>query len=213
MAQFDDLYDRIMPMCPGADFPLVNQHIRYVVREFLKRSTYWREALPLILTKGTQQVRVVPAQDGDVAGILSVMLNERMYPLAKLSESCQRWGYLATQTAPREPCGYWHNTPSLIQFPDPIDIDRMAVVVIYKTISQDPTREFIPDDLMEEWSDSLAAGTIARMLALPGRTWSNSSMAQVYAQQYTRDSYQARALLRGGGQHGTTRVHMARWAR
>lgn len=213
MAQFDELYDRVLPMCPGADFPLVNQQIRYVVREFLKRSTYWREVLPVVLAKGTQQVRITPAQDGDVAGILSITLYGHQRPLEKLSESWQRWGSHATATQPREPCGYWHNTPSLVQFPDALDTDRTAAVVIYKTISQDPTREYIPDDLMEEWSDSLVAGTLARMLALPGRTWSNSNMAQIYAQQYTRDGYQARALLRGGGQHGTMRVHMSRWAR
>ena len=213
MAQFSDLYDRIMPMCPGADFPLVDQHIRFVVREFLKRSTYWREVLPVALACGTQQVRITPAQDGDVAGVLSITLHGALRPLHKISESLQPWASGAVSRQPRRPDCYWHNTPSLVQFPAPLDKDTGAIVVIYKTISQDPAKEFIPDDLMNEYSDSLAAGVIGRMLSLPGRTWTNTSQAQLYGNQCVRDMYSARALLRGGGEHGNMRVHFARWAR
>lgn len=57
---FSVLYDYVLPYVPAVDTPLVDYHIRRVVREFARRTTLWRRLINFTTVAGTAEYLLQP---------------------------------------------------------------------------------------------------------------------------------------------------------
>lgn len=67
---FNELYDLILPYVPAVETPLVDYHIRRVVREFCRRTTLWRHRVTITTQPGVNDYLLSPydATEGVIGG-------------------------------------------------------------------------------------------------------------------------------------------------
>lgn len=67
---FNELYDLILPYVPAVETPLVDYHIRRVVREFCRRTTLWRHRVTITTEPGVNDYLLSPydATEGVIGG-------------------------------------------------------------------------------------------------------------------------------------------------
>lgn len=203
MAKFKDLYDHVLPTIRGADLPLVDYHIRRVLRDFLKKTTTWREVIPVILAPGLTDYRISPASgSGQVGGVLSVVDPSTNRSLVGLTEGNRR----LISTDPGDPAGWYQLYPGIITFDRPPENPTTLDVSTYKVITLDPSDDYFPDDVYDNYADYIANGVMAQFQAMPAKPWSDPTMATVNNTLYKKAMYALRARIRAGGGSAPTRV-------
>lgn len=77
---FSDLYNYVLPYVPGVETPLVDFHIRRVVREFCRRTTLWRHRVELTTEPGVPDYILSP-YDATLGGATVMDSHESWIPL------------------------------------------------------------------------------------------------------------------------------------
>lgn len=192
MATFDDFYDHVLPYLPGAEKPIVDFHIRRAVREFLKRTTVWREVFSFntMIDEATYQLN--PTQ-GAVGTVMNVSIDTRWArPLAENKRDPYR--------SAGKPDSWYSLLPSVITlFPKP-NAEVPVLVEAAITVPLDSNDMFIPDNIMEEHAEAIAAGVISAMMLMPGKPWSQREAGAMYGRTFGSAIRETRGKLRDGGQ-------------
>lgn len=215
MALFSTLYDWVMPELPGCDIPIINFHIRKQAREFLRRTTLWREDVTITLVAGQALYPIVPIVPGvnpsdadtDVGvplGVLTVCVNNQ--PINPLTEQTRPADGVLIQ--PCQPNAWFQFTPDYIQFyPTPDNAATYtAIVQIYKTIPLTSTDLVMPDALYSHYMEILANGVKASLMGMAKKPWSNQELALVYNRMFADGVLSTRDKYRSGGQRSATRI-------
>jgi len=208
MATFKDLYDHVLPSVRGVDSPLVDYHIRRVLRDFLKKTTVWRETLPLLLTAGKTDYRLTPAASGQVGGVLRVYNRATGLPLHNRDEGCVVNGVVDAGA----PDQWWQVYPSLISFNRPPSESQQLDVEAYKVVTLDPADDYFPDDVYENFVEIISNGVMSALQMMPAKPWTDTTMATVNNALYKKATYALRAKIRGGGAGNHSRVQAPRFA-
>ena len=164
--------------------------IRAVVR-FCEESLVWKsteqEALDVV---AGQSEYTVPVPAGLTSGDVQVVhVNEAFYNGVRLpaitenalKEMYQDW---RTQTGtPRHRTQTEPNSIRLVPIPEAADAltNGLTVEATYKPAM---TATAIPNFIFNQYGFAIAAGALASLLSMPGRTWFNGELAGYYAQQY-----------------------------
>ncbi len=209
MANLASLYELVLPYLPGAEVPVVQLHARRVLREFLRRTTVWRErvtfntALPGV---GVSETYRYAPTSGEVAATLAVYVDGSSSPLPVATEATRANHRL--QPAP--PRGWYSNAAALLSFwPQPdavyaIEADVTLVIPIMQSAAGDDT---FPDDVFAEYGEDIAAGVIGYMMAMPGKPWTQMEAGQIYLRRYENRIRSLRGRLRDGGQPNASTMH------
>lgn len=211
MANFKDFYDYIMPALRGVEGPMVDFELRKAVRDWQRSTTMWREAVPLTLQVGKTDYRVEPKDSGITAGILSMPYPTDPSRSMDSIDEGHRWpeGYLPDAGVPD---GWWQLYPGVFRVNRAPDQAYPIMVLIFKQMSQDPSDDFIPDDLFDQYAEKIASGALSQLLAMPAKPWRDTTMATYHALQFTKAKQALRAKLRRGGSIASSRVRAPAFA-
>jgi hypothetical protein len=205
MAKFSDLYNEILPQVRGADEPIVDYNIRRVARDFLKATTLWRESIPVTLKAGMVDYVLVPNEGGLVAGILNLpRVDDASRTMNEINQGSQPPATYMPEAG--KPDGYWQLYPGTFTVNRPPDVDYPITVDVYKQPTQDPDDDFLPDSLVEYYYEPLAAGVLARLMAMPTKPWRDTTLATFFNTEYTKAKFAARAHVRNGAQRNNQRI-------
>lgn len=205
MATFADMYDFVMTEIRGVETTVVDFNVRKVTRDFLKRTTMWREVLQLPMTVGATAYRLVPHNGGIVAGVLSVGTRDGKFDgMPGLTENRLSAPGYAQQ--PGDATG-WHSLyPNVIEFREAPTEAYTLPIAVYKTLSLDPQDDLIPDEVFDNYAEVLANGIKANLQAMPSKPWTDMTNAQLNNTLYARATNAAIAALRRGGANTPQRV-------
>lgn len=222
MANFSVLYDWVLPELPGCDLPIVNFHIRKVVRQFLKRTTLWREDVAIVLVPGQSLYPVTPIvpgvtpsdSDTDVGvplGILTCTVNNQV--INPITEQTRPADGILVQ--PCQPNAFFQFTPDYVTFyPVPDNAATYtALLHIYKTIPLTAADQSMPDAIYSHYVEAIANGVKSSLMGMPKKPWSNIEMALTYNKMFADSTLALRDRFRSGGVRNATRITFPRFGR
>lgn len=200
MLPYLDWYDHTLPYLPGAETGVLDFHIRKILREFLRRTTVWRETITLTPLVGSYSYALVPANPGAiVAAVLSVGDSGNMNHFPVLPENYRPAPGYADASRPR---GWYVQALPYINLYGAIGPTGVQCVL---TLTLEPGVLEFPDFLLNQYSDIIGAGIVASMMAMPGKPWTQFEVAQVHWRRYVNGMLALRAELRDGGQPNSGR--------
>ena len=181
MAELADFLPDVLPWCPGVSVPLAERAVLHAVREFCEYSGWWRATelfetvtdesatgeYALTLAAGTQLVSVQnPVEHGGA----QVFLKSEAWLAENYSKDWR------TQTA--EQARFFtmtdKTTVRLVPYPTTAVADDLRVVKILKPALTAPT---VDDTVLEDWSEAVGWGAVARLKAQPNVAWTDQKDA------------------------------------
>lgn len=189
---FDDLYDFILPYLPGAEPGIVDLHIRRALREFLTRTTVWREVFEFNTVADTPTYQLQPTL-GKVGSVLGVTIDG--VPVTSIPE------HLRSSVMPAGVAQRWYGLlPEVISFyPVPAGVQAIKVEAAI-TLPVDGSLRQFPAEVYNEHAEAIAAGVIASMMQMPGKPWTQRDAALTYGRAFGSAIRDTRGKLRDGGQ-------------
>lgn len=192
---FSRLYDQVLPYIPGAELPIVDVQIRKALREFMKRTTLIRETFSFPTVNDSPNYQLTPSF-GQVASVLQVFIDNNVGDERELPPRGEDLRYAGLDNG--EPNSWWTSVPNLLSlYPTPNGAYTISVIAAI-TLKQDDT--VFPEELVTNYAEILAAGTISAMMAMPGKPWTSSPGSQSAGKTFSDGIKTIRGGLRDGGQ-------------
>lgn len=207
MTALTGYYDLLLPELPGCLTSLVNLHLREIAREFCTSTSVWKQAFDAInLVAGQPTYDLdAPEANSEVVRVTRMTVNS---VLLWDDTDLRQPGHLATEPK------YVRNKPPFTLTPDLAQLTLMTDevptasttggLVLTGCMRPTITATSLPDFLRNQYSEALRHGTLARLMAMGKKPWTNLTLAAVYQQAYMQESnfsaYQA--------QVGNTRKHL-----
>lgn len=188
---FSALYDQVLPYLPGAELAILDLQVRKVARDFMARTTIVREEFDFTTVAGTPSYRLTPVY-GEVASIIDVRLQDANWPLPVVPEERR-----ATRS-PGQPQGWYAALNSMpVLYPTPDDAYNMRIIA---AVRPSLATNDLPEDIVLEHAETLAAGILSAMYAMPGKPWTKTDVAAASGRAYSNSVKTIRSTLRDGGQ-------------
>lgn len=210
MAQFSDFYDHIFPFLPSVHPAVVDLQLRKTLKEFFRRSTYWREDIPFTLQVGTDLTTLRPTQPGAVVShILTVTLDGQQLGVAP--ETARRAPGVTAQNA--KPRGWFSRISDILEFTDVADANYGGVAQVTLNLSMDPTEKDVPDAVLEHYGDLIGAGCVGALMMMPAKPWTQPEASRPYLNRFAAGVLALRAQLRDGGQPNASTLRGPRFGK
>jgi hypothetical protein len=182
VAQLSVMLDRVHDELPAVPEPVALRALADSVKEFCKRSHIWQEDLPAVRTRvGVTNFDLAPDTGTIVVAVKEVRLaGERIPPAPKeLSQ-------ILTNTLPSaaKPAAWMQVSPNQIQLLNATEAVELLTVRAAITLAQGQTEIELPDDLVDEYAEDLAAGAKGRLVMQRGQPWYAPEAAGDYRRQY-----------------------------
>ncbi|MCP5230900.1 MAG: hypothetical protein H6948_02200 [Zoogloeaceae bacterium] len=181
MADLADFLPDVLPWCVGVSAPLAERAVLHAAREFCEYTGWWRSdelfttvtdesatgEYALTLATGTALVSVLnPIWHASVPVYLK--------PAAWLTENYTKdW-----RTKTGEQADFFTMTAKatvrLVPYPTTAVADDLRVTKILKPALTSPT---VDDTVLDDWSEAIGWGAVARLKAQPGQAWSDQNDA------------------------------------
>lgn len=174
----DALLPQIAVHAAQAPEPTLARELRSAAADFCRRTKTWRKTLTVPILAGTALVALALPADAVLADVISARWND--CALEYVSDRGQLYrnvdsgpaAYL-TQTGPLE--------VQLLPAPN-----QDGTLLLRAALAPSQAAASLEDALVEEFADALLAGTLSRVLRVPGTAWHNPQMAGFYAMEYER---------------------------
>lgn len=190
MADLIDLLQPILVQAPGCPEPLAEFHYRRAAREFFTETrAYTREVTLSVGATLNEYTLALPeateAFDGRYALYNGVRLKK-----AAADQSARAYAQDTTGT----PRLYRVSGDSLLVAPSPLE-DVSAKLTLSAVLRPTRTAAVLDDALLDDFVDVLEQGTLARLMLMPGKGWSDERAGRIYFQQFTdaKDTWRSRA--------------------
>lgn len=209
MANLDSFNPLVVPYLPGAEIGVLRLHARRVLREFLRRTTVWREQISFPTVGTSAMYRFAPTS-GEVASILRVYRAGQQRPLPVATEIAR-----SANVAEGEPRAWHAALPQVVSlYPAPDGVYAMVAEVALSIPIQQlaPDDDAFDEDVFAHHGEDIASGIIGYMMAMPGKPWTQVKMATTYLQRYENAMRALRARVRDGGQTNVSTLHGPRIA-
>lgn len=132
--------------------------------------------------------------------LFSATLDGRV--LTPLKESDRRPAGVQAARDPAEPRGWWMKNARTVELDEAplaaqtLEVDLACVLTMERVV------DVMPEFVAVDYRDAIAAGTIASLMALPRKPWTDLQTAVIYANRFAAACTNARNKLRG--EHFTT---------
>lgn len=198
MTPFHEFYDHLMPELPGITTPLVDLHLREVAREFCRRTTIWRVQFDPVTTIGGQATYDLEPSEAqcDVVKLHKVTLNDQLL-----------YNDLWTPGDEGDKPKYDKAHPPFVLDDTlcTITLAEAEVPTASVALGLDVTGSLmpkynamqLPDLFKSQHREALRVGTLARLMAMGKKPWTDRDMALDHRNTFTslavHAAYQAAA--------------------
>jgi hypothetical protein len=176
-----DLLPFLLPDLPGAPDALVKQHLVQATIEFCTETLAWEQiGDSLKVLEGRNELEVETPTDSRIVTVKDIWEgSRRLRPvtMSQLFEALPNW-----QTAEgSEPTYYNASTDwqTIRIFPKPLN-SQGKTLRMRAAFAPKLTATTLPDEIVTKYIDGLTGGAKARLMAIPGKAWTNLQMAAFY---------------------------------
>lgn len=181
---WDDFLPLVKPHIPGCPDITIKTYLAIVASEFFSQTHIWRDNIsPIITSPGIVEYDL----DADVLveAVSSVIVDN-----TALQQTDMRMIPDDRRYDTGKPTHYWIQSDNAIRlFPIPDSRITLRLTGVLKT-SRDATG--VEDWIYETWSDAIVCGTIARLAVIPGKEWTDATLAEYNKKQYQQAITNAR---------------------
>lgn len=201
MKSFDELLPNILPYAPGCAIPAAYVAIREAAAEFCERTRLWRHADDFDITEDDAEGITTPY--GSVLHEIELVqfdgcdLGPRTTQWLDAFEHGWRAGTLTgkpqyvTQTDP--------NTLRVVPH-------QTGHVNLFLILKPSIDAEELPDFLIDQYREAIAHGALSRLLAVPGKPYSNPQLATAFIQSWVSRLDTLSTMGASGQQRARTRT-------
>lgn len=200
MIDIMEIVDEIIPFAPACPEPLIEDAIRAVAEEICRQTKGW---------VFEDQFKVSQEQDFIAApyGSFIIKIDRLIIDGKALEATTERQLDLIRPEWRSEagwPRQFFQRTPGEIRIvPAP---DRSFDVSLALRLSTAHDAEVLPDLFKVRWRAALRDGVIARILSLPGKTWSSPDFAAIHNARFVQAVSAARDDVQRGQQSARIRT-------
>lgn len=202
----------VQPHVPGCPVPLIEHEVKRAAQAFFAGSRAWRaESAAMPVAAGQSTVTMTaPVVDAEVVRVETVWLDGRKLESTTVRTLDDAFGDTwADRVGATEAAVLL--TPGVLRlYPIPA---AAAVSGVTATLSLQPaeTATGLADDLAVAYRAAITAGARARILALPGKGWTNLDLALVYGQAFASMVDAANVLSSARGNSRARRSARVSW--
>lgn len=193
---FDQFLPMILPYAPGLPIMSAEHAIRLAAIEFCERTRCWRHLVDVAFDAANHQAVVAPAYATIHQFEFAVFQGENVdrCPLepTQYSEIAPKGLTLYEGSAPKH---ITQTAPGLVTI-FPFAPGTVSLSLFLKprhgqdfanVANTAPLEDFLnqlPDFMLTQWGEAIAAGALARVLVMPGKEWTNPALAALRAAQF-----------------------------
>lgn len=173
--------DHIQPHVQDCPSPMILLAVRQACIEFCRSSRYLRVNLdPFNTVVGDDEYDLSPPADTVVSAVLNVRCGGRLIDAARQEDLDSEANYWRDLEGP--PSRYLlPNEATIILNPVPQEV---VAVRILAAIRPSQASGGVDEAIFERFLDPVASGALARLMAMPGVSWSNPELAGYHAQLF-----------------------------
>lgn len=206
MKSSTDFLPRILPYVPGCNIPMAQQALNDAAIAFCEDSLVLREQIAPIQTVANQSAYDLSVTDLQVCRIMELWVDGiQIEPFPR--EVADNLPTNSIDVATGMPRGFYTtragSTFQVVLYPTPDKVYTLRAEVATR-----PARDLdvYEDDLFDFWVEPVVAGTLSRLKAIPGQSFSDPAGAFSLMSSATAMSRRARIEGSYGRIKGTTRV-------
>jgi hypothetical protein len=192
----DQLLPYLLPEVPGCPDTLAMQTIMRTCNDFCWDSGVWNEIQdPITVQDGINEYDIDTPTGAQIVTIKSIwMINRELVPVTmeRLQEVIPNW-QVAQGSQPA-----YYNSPqdwSTVRiYPIPMGANnaQMTIRAIY---APDQFGTYIPQFLIDKFLDEILAGCKARLMQMPGKSWTNPQLAMANQAFYIDSIVKAKVFI------------------
>ena len=158
MKYWKDFFAEIMPECPKVPVPMIVSALRTATIEFCTQTDIWEQAIDSVyISEGTTEYEIEPPDSSsDIVRLTKLTLDGRDLSAGQ---------------------DYTYNPPNLILSRVPVSSGEIK---LRASLKPSRTALGVSDQLFTDWLEVLAAGAKSKLMAIPGKDWSNPSNSVFY---------------------------------
>lgn len=188
MAALDDFLPYVLPHVPGCPQVAARIEVRKACRQFCRETRVWKEWLdPVDVVANEGEYALAAPADARVVWVEEVKLGDtRLEPMTR-DDALAALGPSWDTTRRGEPSGYYQpdqDTVDLIPCPETSVAGALRVYVSLE-VAEDAAA--VPDLLAARYREAIAYGALARLLAVPGKPWSNPQAVAYYDGRFSAE--------------------------
>ncbi len=181
MSSFDSFMPKVRPWAPGVSTLAASQALRDSAIAFCERTRLWKWEDTFDVTTDDCIGGIFVPTGSVIHDVETVMFNgQKLTPKTTVDLDCIRPGWRTDTTQTGTPCYYTqidHGTLKLV----PAGAGTVYLCIRLKP-AQDATD--LPD-FLDEYREAISWGALARLLTVPGQSYSNPSIAPYYDGKFT----------------------------
>ena len=210
MALLSTLLDRVHDELPAVPEPVALRFLSDSFKEFCTRTHAWQEELPAVRVRAERtQFELSPDTGTMVAAIKEVRLESgELVPAAPAELS----RILTTRpSTSAKPLAWFQTRPDIFEVVNASEEDVRLSVLAALTLVQSYTEYDLPEILLSEWGENIAAGAKGRLLVQPNQPWSAPELAPEFRRQFYVAVNQAKARAMTSLGAAQLQVQMRSW--
>lgn len=208
----EQLLPYLLPEVPGVPDALAVQAIMRTANDFCIESGVWSEIQdPIAVLDNVNEYDLETPKGAQISTIKSIwMVNRELVPVTmeRLQEMIPNW-----QEAKGSDPAYYNcpNDWSVVRiYPIPFGANK-AKMTIRAVYTPDQFGAFLPQFLVDRYLDELLAGTKARLMMMPGKSWTNEQLAAMNQGIYQESIVKAKVFMAHDKVAGNVRVRPVRY--
>lgn len=215
MAKLSALLDRIHDEFPAVPEAMALRALSDAFKEFCTRTHAWRAQLadvPLVPGQSTYDLsdaiyEVAFSRDTQLVSLEDVRLDGRkLYPVATELSRLR-----VTELGTGQPAGYIQWQPTAIEIiPTPASPGSLSLFAVL-TVKLGRTDMSVPDDIVDEYGEAIAAGAKSRLVRQAGQPWFAPDLVVGYAGPFYAAINTAKGRVMTALGQAQMQVEMRRW--
>lgn len=208
MATLSDLLERVHDEFPGAPEGLALRALSDATKEFCTLSHAWQETLPRVsIRAGVTSYVLYPDTGVQIVALKEVRLDERRIPPLTVDIARTRAYTPDAGTV----MGFMQTSPTTIELINAPDSAERLAVKAALTLARGETDYELPDALLDEYGEGIAAGAKMRLVRMAGQPWFAPDAARIYAPVFygAANSAKVRAMTSMG--EADAQIEMRPW--
>ena len=206
------LFPYILPEVAGAPDALVAQTLMRTANDFCWETGVWNEIQdPIAVQDDVNEYDLDTPNGAQIVTIKSIwMVNRELVPVTmeRLQEVIPNW-----QEAKGSDPAYYNcpNDYSVVRiYPIPLGANsaKMTIRAIY---APDQFGSYIPNFLVDKFLDEILAGAKARLMQMPGKSWSNPALASANQAFFIDGITKAKVFIAHDKVAGSVRVRPVKY--